>query len=200
MLPNNLPCQETIYIIGGGASLKEIDLSLLKDKFVIGVNNAYCLGEWVRICWFGDVRWYEWNANNLRSYRGTLATCHPDFLGHEFIWSFKRRKWEGIETEQGYIAWNKCSGGSAINLAYHYGAKKIILISFDMKRNHLKENNWHSEHKIIPNFEIYNPYPGYIKAFSQIAVEAKNLGLQIIDTSIDGALSCFPKMELENVV
>ena len=35
------------YIIGGGPSIAETNLSLLRDKFVIGVNMAYKLGNWL---------------------------------------------------------------------------------------------------------------------------------------------------------
>lgn len=200
MFPGSLPQQETIYIIGGGTSLKKIDLSLIKDKFIVGVNNAFSLENLVDVCWFGDSRWYEWNLDKLKDYKGIVATCHPDFKEHESIWGFKRRKWMGLETEQGYVAWNRCSGGSAINFAYHCGAKKIVLIAFDMKRGEQKENNWHNEHKVVFDFDTYDPYPGFIKAFNKIAEEATFLGLEIMDTSIDGTLTCFPKMELERCV
>ena len=44
----------TAYIIGGGPSVNDADLSLIHDRRVIGVNNAYSLGGWVDVCWFGD--------------------------------------------------------------------------------------------------------------------------------------------------
>ncbi len=43
--------KSTVFIIGGGPSLLDIDLSLLHDKRVIGVNQAYKLGNWIDILW-----------------------------------------------------------------------------------------------------------------------------------------------------
>ena len=45
---------QTAFILGGGPSLKDADLDLIHDRRVIGVNNAYQLGSWVDVCWFGD--------------------------------------------------------------------------------------------------------------------------------------------------
>lgn len=200
MLLNAIPKQEEVFIIGGGTSLKEVNLSLIEDKFVIGVNNAFSLGKWVNVCWFGDRHWYEWNQDRLKEYPGVLSTCHPEFRGQEGILYFERGKWTGIETDSQCVAWNRCSGGSAINFAYHLGAKKIILIAFDMERDSEGQNNWHNEHKAKIDFDIYNPYPGFLKAFRQIAVEAAPLQLKIIDTSLEGKLNCFPKVKLEDCI
>ena len=45
---------QTVFILGGGPSLNEANLDLIHDRRVIGVNNAYQLGSWVDVCWFGD--------------------------------------------------------------------------------------------------------------------------------------------------
>lgn len=44
----------TAWIIGGGPSVKDLDLSPIHQYRVIGVNNAYQFGHWVDACWFGD--------------------------------------------------------------------------------------------------------------------------------------------------
>jgi hypothetical protein len=44
----------TAFIVGGGPSLKGVDLTPIHHRRVIGVNNAYRMGNWVDICWFGD--------------------------------------------------------------------------------------------------------------------------------------------------
>jgi len=44
----------TVFILGGGPSLLDNNFDLIENKHVIGINNAYRLGDWVDICWFGD--------------------------------------------------------------------------------------------------------------------------------------------------
>ena len=66
---------QTCYILGGGPSLTRMNLDLIKGKHIIGVNNAYRLGDWVDICWYGDCRWFDWHQHHLRYFPGFVATC-----------------------------------------------------------------------------------------------------------------------------
>jgi hypothetical protein len=43
-----------VFIIGGGTSINDIDFGPIQHYRFIGVNNAYKMGDWVDICWFGD--------------------------------------------------------------------------------------------------------------------------------------------------
>jgi hypothetical protein len=52
--PHSIWKNDTAFILGGGPSLSKVDFSLIEHRRVIGVNNAYQLGDWVDICWFGD--------------------------------------------------------------------------------------------------------------------------------------------------
>ena len=45
---------KTVFVLGGGPSLNGTNLDLIRDERVIGANNAYQLGSWVDVCWFGD--------------------------------------------------------------------------------------------------------------------------------------------------
>ena len=46
--------QPAVFIVGGGPSINGTNLDLIKKYKVIGINNAYKMGGWVDICWFGD--------------------------------------------------------------------------------------------------------------------------------------------------
>lgn len=200
----------TAYILGGGPSLLGMDYclgleGLLKDKRVIGVNNAFKFGSWVDICWFGDAKWFRWNFKELAEYPGLKVTCNPNFLtekelfGHGIL-VMGRGKSNGIETRSGYIAWNRSSGASAINFAYYLGVKRIILLGFDMHSSGIN-HNWHREHKGAgvnnPNF---NPYNRFLKAFDNIKKEAEALGLEILNATVKSALTAFPIVNIEDVV
>lgn len=199
MLPSNLPQHKVAYIIGGGVSIKFLDLSPLQGSFVIGVNNAFFLHDWISYCWFGDNRWYLHNEDKLKKRRNKVATCNKEFENHKEIICLPRRKWQGLEIEFPYVGWNKCSGGSAINFAYHCGAKKIILIGFDMKASQDGKRNFHNDHLEKWNVAEYNPYPGFIKCFQQIAVDAKRIEVEILNANLDSSLDCFEKVNFQNL-
>lgn len=205
---------QTAYILGGGPSLLGMDYclgleKLLENKRVIGVNNAFKFGSWIDACWFGDAKWFDWNFKELAKFSGLKVTCNPKFLTKkEFdkhhILVMGRGKSNGIEKKAGYVAWNRSSGASAINFAYHLGVKRIVLLGFDMHSSNGNGNvnhNWHKEHKGVsvknPNF---NPYERFLKPFKQIKEEADVLGLEILNATVESALTVFPMVNIKDVV
>ena len=187
---------DTVFILGGGPSLNDTNFDLIKDKHVIGVNNAYLLGSWVDICWFGDGRWWGWHADKLKEFPGLIATCCVRLLDKDpRLRVVRRGKPRGIEKKKDQIAWNSNSGGSVINLAYHLGAKRLVLLGYDMRRVGDKAN-WHDEHPAPEK----NPYNRFMKRFESIAQDARKLGFEIINATPGSALTYFPMMRLEDLV
>lgn len=196
----------TAFILGGGPGLNNINFDLIKHRRIIGVNNAYgdpLPGErekkakyaprhWVDVCWFGDERWYWWHKKSLDNFRGILATCRVRLHNKNRILGCHRGKGEGIDTRPRYISWNKSSGASAINLAYHFGVKTIVLLGFDMRRVSNRPN-WHVDHP-SPNKD---PYPRFLRPFKAIAKDAKHLKVEIINATPESTIKEFPIMTLE---
>jgi hypothetical protein len=187
----------TAFIIGGGPSLEDLNLSLVHSKNVIGVNDAFKLGDWVDICWWGDCRWGVWNHDALQEFGGLSVSCtrcncqHPDTL------QVRRREGFGISTCSSEVFWNRSSGASAINLAYHLGAARIVLLGFDMTMRD-GNHNWHSNHRSHPRPSIYQER--FLPPFEKIAEDAKRLKLEILNASPGSELKVFPMVKLEEVV
>ena len=188
----------TVYILGGGPSLNAVPLDLIKGEHVIGINNAYQLGDWVDVCWFGDSRWwfdFGHGKRLLKEFFGLRVCCVPRLDDHPGIKTLTRGKPLGIETRPQFVAWNRNSGGSAINLAYHLGGRRIVLVGFDMQRVNDRAN-WHEDHPCPQK----DPYERYRPTFSIIAKEAKALGVEILNTAPESAITVFPTVKLEDTV
>lgn len=195
--------KETVYILGGGISLKKIDLSLLIDRKCIGINNAYLLGDWVDVCYFGDSRWLDWHENldkfkqSWRKYKGLKISCSfktrdkPDIKYLELS-----KKQMGIETNLKRVCWNKTSGGSAVNLAYHLGASKIVLLGFDMRN----VGNWHDDH-FIKSEATDMTFDRFNRCWRFISEDLNKLNVDIVDTCMDGAIPpCIRKEEYLSII
>ncbi|MHA1809355.1 MAG: hypothetical protein ACTSYH_03480 [Candidatus Heimdallarchaeaceae archaeon] len=194
---------KTAFILGGGPSLLDVELGPLKSKRVIGVNNAFELGDWVDVCWFGDCRWFNWNKENLQKYKGLVATCckNKNIVGVKWVKYVERGKAAGIDERPGKISWNSNSGASAINLAYHFGVKRIVLLGFDMHVDNDGNHNWHDKHKSQrPKDSVYATR--FMKRFPAISYDAKRLKLEILNATEGTALpeSIFPHVKLEEVL
>ena len=192
------------FIIGGGPSIEGMDLSPIHDKRVIGVNNAYQLGPWVDVCYFGDYRWYYdknwkgWHRDKLLHFAGMKITRWTKLEKEPGILVLKKGKNLGIDLRPDHIAWNRSSGGSAINLAVHFGVKKIILLGFDMKMKEGK-HNYHDDHdqsKKPPD----TVYKRYLNPFSIIKKELDELNIECLNATPDSAIEVFKKVKLEDIV
>lgn len=193
-----------VFILGGGPSLNQVDLSLLKGRNVLGVNQAFEIQDCeVPFCYCGDRRWYDWNKDRLKEYPGTLVTSYsvvgfPEMpckninvqkISQQGIWS----------KDPSTISWNGNSGATAINVAYWLGAKKIVLLGFDMGHSD-GEFNWHNRYPPIkrrPNGFYPNPYRRFLSCWRRVAIDARNLGIEIINSTVGGQLNVFTRKPLE---
>lgn len=210
----------TVFIIGGGNSLnttglewsKETksqildqicsDLKPIWDERVIGVNDAFLLGDWVDICWFGDSRWYEWNKSKLAQFPGLKACCCPQMVKKSKeigIKVLERGKPLGLEINSCRVSWNNTSGTSAISFAANLGARKIVLLGFDMFITDKVNHNWHENHQIQLG-DKNNPYPRFLKSFEHIAKDAEKRGIEIINCSMNSTIKEFPKITFKEVI
>jgi hypothetical protein len=197
----------TVYILGGGPSLLDLDLSLIEKKRVLGVNQAYKLGDWVEVCYSGDRRWYHWNQRKIRRYKGLMITSYPNFIPTKkgkLVLNVGRISKHGISGKKNTaICWNGNSGASAVNVAYWLGARRIVLCGFDMKRQGQKFN-WHTDYPKLPpkkqNGRLTSPYRQFLECWDSIARDAKKLGIEILNATPAGNLNHFPRVKLEDTL
>lgn len=198
----------TVYIIGGGPSLLDMDLTPLHDTAhrVIGVNNAFALGPWVDVCYFGDCRWWDRNKDELKDFPGlVVSSCNRKAPWMpRWVKQLKRNhKTIGITHGADSISWNNNSGASAINLAVQLGAKKIVLIGFDMQVKEgapNKGHNWHDRHERFhtPAENIYAHR--FLKSFGVLAQDLEAAGVECVNATPGSKLTVFPMVKLEDVV
>ena len=198
----------TVYVIGGGPSVKDQDLTALHDTGhrVIGVNNAFELGPWVDVCYFGDCRWLDWNHKGLQQYSGLVVTScqRPNLRERKWMKVLKRDESKnGISKRPGSICWNLNSGASAIDLAVKLGAKKVVLLGFDMKTKAgggNKGHNWHDRHtpRHTPADTIYAQR--FLPGFKKIKADLDALEIECANATPDSALTLFEMVRLEDVV
>lgn len=208
----------TVVIIGGGPSLKQMDLTRLRRRHrapgvrVIGCNDAYALGEdTVDLCYFGDDTWYwihnrDWvevkghrdeSHPGLLQFGGLKVTCSNRNLGDATVMQLERRPFGLYKAP--LIGWYLNTGVSAINLAIMLGAKRIVLLGFDMKLSSSQQPNWH-ENLNYPK-PVANTYDGFLRCAKRMAADLdRHKSVEVINCSPDSALEVFPKARFEDIV
>lgn len=190
---------QDVYVLGGGASLKQYSKALLKKRLrtenVIGCNDCYLLGDSVvNILHFGDRKWYKAHAEEIpKHFHGLITTSKECFRHLNTLFWIPRRP-EGFHKNA--LGWNRNTGAGAINLALILGARRVFLLGFDMDLSPTGEGNWYENKVDKPDAKRLSRFAGAIAAC--IPSLKKNFpGVQIINLNLHSKLDCFQKMDWE---
>jgi hypothetical protein len=104
---------------------------------------------------------------------------------------------KGLCTEAGKIHHGTNSGHQAINLAYQFGARIVILIGYDMQHTDEKRHFFGDHPKGWGNA---NHVVRWRESMKTLAEDAKKAGLRVINSSRETALDCFERMTLEEAL
>jgi hypothetical protein len=182
-------------------------MSGIHEKHVIGVNIAFMIGDWIDMVFFGDNGFFLRYQEQLANYPGLRITC-TDQETANVSWVKKLDKDKehpkGISRIPSKVSWNGNSGAAAISVAAHTGASRIILLGFDMNLNENKNQHWHdiyqrgridSDQVLLRKVSAH--FDRFLRGFAQIAVDAKELGIEILNASPTSEIKEFPKIKLE---
>ena len=187
---------QTAVVIGGGPSLTAEAVAFVRDKAkVIAVNDAYRLAPWAHVLYACDLKWWTWHPEAV-AFAG-LKVTHSKIAAQDFAglrWMPCDSRAPGLSTNAEKLHCGKNSGYQAVNLAYLLGARRIVLLGFDMRRIN-NAGHWFGEH---PD-RIRSSYGPWLKTFETVAAQCAELGLTIINATPGSALRCFPQQSIESV-
>lgn len=191
---------ETCVILATGPSLTQEDVDYVRGKArVLAVNDAYKLAPWASALYSTDARWWSWNKGA------------PEFTGPK--WSMDHSAWanyrsaypdvmklrntgsQGLERDPKGLKNGRNSGYAALNLAYHYGATRMILLGYNLQPRHGK-SHFFGDH---PNKQ-QSPYAMFRRVFQSIVKPLEKSGIEVINCTTESALTCFPKGNLRDVL
>lgn len=194
----------TAYILGGGPSLRSVEVTRLKGQRVIACNNAYRLAPWIDVMVCMDAQWPEHpiHQRELPMFAGLKISGHKDHRAQKHdgldLRVVRGRTESGISTDPNAVHTNLNSGAFAISVAVQLGARRIILLGFDMQTVE-KTHNWHADHKVRAG-QDRNPYPKFLARFPAISEDLKRLGVECINATPGSALTVFPIVDPESVI
>jgi len=149
---------------------------------------------WADILYACDGAWWKkYIEDVLLRFKGELWTQDIPAAAQYGLNRVDGARAEGLGKDKIYYGAN--GGYQAVNLAYLFGAKKIILLGFDMKRGENKKSHWHGDHPGPLNKDM--PIKTWIKNFSKLAEDLKSEQVEVINSTRDTALECFKKIDLE---
>jgi len=195
----------TAIVAATGPSLTEAVAELCRlahDKddsvAVLAVNDAWRLMPWADALYACDAAW--WTLYDGTDFVGDKwSSHHPN--GNDKVDIAKRYGLQLVlgKTEKRFSVDPACihyggnSGFQAVNLAILLGARRIVLVGFDM---HAAGGKPHFFGEHPPRLRRSTNYERFVPAFAE-AAKAMPTGVTIINSTPGSALRCFPMMPLD---
>jgi hypothetical protein len=188
-----------VVCMASGPSLTPEDAEYCRDKAdaVIVVNTTYKMAPWATALVASDARWWQWHKG-AKDFAGLkFATSrHVKWSGVQIL---KNTGATGLELDPSGLRHGHNSGFRAIGLAFHFGAKTIVLLGYDMRRGTAdkpKLEHWHGDHPVPSRSE----YPFFVKHFRTIADPLKEHGVRVLNCTPGSALDAFEMADLRDVL
>lgn len=184
---------DTFALIGGGPSLTVEDVEYVRHRArVIAINDAYKLAPWALTLYAADKKWIDWH-DGVPDFKGMKYSIESHDTTTRPHWTVLRNTGtHGLELQPRGLRTGYNSGYQAINLAVHFGAKRIVLLGYDMAPNPDGPSHWFGEH---PD-KIPSPYPEMRAAFESLVDPLAAIGVDVVNCSRRTALTTFPCVPL----
>lgn len=188
---------ETVCIVASGPSLTVEQCRYTRGRCrVLSVNNNYERVPWCDAIYAADRAWWQRHRDFLpaQADRYTSDDWVEVYCQAQKVKVIHR---EGLAAHPGVVNSGLNSGFQAVNLAYHLGVSRILLIGYDFQYTG-GQSHWHGDHPRGLN----NPQDirRWIKYWGPMARDLKDRGVEVINCTIDTALTQFPRATLEDVL
>lgn len=161
---------------------------------MIAVNSSWQLVPHADVLYACDGAW--WRAHGGVPGFGGLKIAHDATVCVEFPEitqvHVEQQRDEILTGEPGVIGDGGNSGFQALNLAVQFGASKIVLVGFDMRRD--LGVHWHGKHERGLNNPRDEHFAHWRRALDGAAAKLAELGVQVINASPVSALQAYPTM------
>jgi hypothetical protein len=209
------------FVIGNGPSLNQTNLAKLKDEFTFGMNRIYLLFPELgftttffvsindlvieqcadEIAALPIPKFIAWHSNcYFHHFPDDLIFLYTTYTGPQFAYDMTRRIWEGATVTN-----------VALQLAFYMGFEQVILIGVD----HNFANKGQANKEVISAGDDLNHFSTnyFGKGFRwqlpdletseigyRLAHEAyRNAGRIIVDATVGGKLTVFPKVDYNSL-
>ena len=185
-------------LVASGPSASAVDLDLARERaHVLAVNESWRLAPWADALYAADFRF--WAAHvGVPDFDG-LKIAGEERAARDWpeeVHAVKiRRGFDRIVTDElGTVGWGGNSGFHAVNLAVQFGARRLLLVGYDM---HVEAGlHWHGPHPKGFNNPNVKSVERWRRMLDAVALDLAAMGVGVINCTPGSALRAYAFMEL----
>lgn len=182
---------------GGSLSQAQVDLiAAARPAWRVFVVNT----TWQRlpdadVLYASDQPWWDEHLPAVRAgFRGECWTSSRLVAHRDRLHFVRCTANPGLSRTPGVVHSGHNSGYQTVNLAYLLGARRILLAGYDMQRTY-GLSHWHGDHPGVLNRGLNTSL--WLENFNRLAPDLVQAGVDVVNCSIETALTCFPRGDLQ---
>lgn len=191
----------------------------------IAINDMYLVAPWADICYFADLRWFKWHTGGLaKSWPWVQFTdaevrdAFARFPGQKVtirqygntpggkekrateygpsVFILRNYGCDGMSERPDGLHTGKNSGYQALQIAAHAGARRVLLLGYDMRfvggRSHS-----HDGHRERTGESSYGEYA---RKFHTIEQPLRQMGVEVLNCTPGSLIGSFKHAKLAEVL
>lgn len=193
---------QDVAIVASGPSTKNAGVALLNGRMrVIAIKKSVEIAPFADVVYGCDGPWWR-SVRGLPDFKG-LKLAYDTGVCNEFGLqqvSIPNPKSNELLFEKiGTVGASGNSGFQALNLALQFGAKRVLLVGFDMHGR--SGEHWYGRnHWAGGNNPTLDNYRRWALGFEGSAKMIADMGVQVINASPMSELKSFKKMSVEDAL
>lgn len=159
------------------------------------LNDSFQLMPDADVLYFCDLKWWNSRREQIkRIWKGRYIISLDNQLAG--VWALHKTGQIGLELNPGGLRTGANSGYQAINLAVHFGVKRIVLLGYDMKVSG-SWMHWNIRPERTTPIKQQTTLDSFNSYFPHLKEPLEALGVEVVNATPDSALTVWPKVPLE---
>lgn len=153
--------------------------------------------DWLHAC---DSAWWHQHIQGVHTFPG-IKTCMQDDVPAPWVDGYLLDTGpQGFDPDPTCVRTGGNSAYQAMHCAIHAGVKRIILCGVDMRKGDDGRRHWFGDHDGDLGQVDVNYNRDMAPHFATLKPELEARGIDVWNTSLNSALSTFPKLSLEQAL
>lgn len=196
---------ERCFIIAGGQTAREVVNGFINETdrprlpdYVMAVKDAAFLQPFAQCMFYADKRFHKFRPEVWQVYKGPMRVKRSvDENAPQGVLQVRRARADsrginGLSLDPALLGGHD-SGGSALNLAFHFGAKEIVLIGFDLMGHH-----WNPDHP-LPRAKM-RAHLKHRASIDAMAAPLRSAGVKVLNASRLSTLREYRYVPLRHII